>query len=408
MSRPLSSAEIAPKFATDDGERRRSRPFLQYDVFTDRPLTGNQLAVFTDAQGLEVTTMQGLAREMNFPESTFILPVEWAGTDIRMRIFTPATEMPIAGHPTIGSTFALAEIGIIKPATPRFMFHLNVGPTPVDLEWDGDRLQFAWMTQPNPAFGPIIDDRAAVATALSLEAGDLLPTPVQQVSCGVPFLYVPLRDAETVDRAISDASALRHLAETTGLNLPIFLFALDDAGPAPRGPAHTEDAGPAPRGPAHTEDAGPAPRGPAHTDGAGPASRRLDDAGSAARNPAYNASGRAGLASAGPPLSLASAGPPVSLATADPPITVYSRMFAPQLGIDEDPATGIASGPLGSYLVKHGLVTPEDGRAIVSRQGVAMGRASQVHISVTASDGVISDVKVGGQAVLVARGEFFL
>src|SRR5688500_20331132 len=93
----------------------RPRPFLQYDVFTDEPLTGNQLAVFTDAQGLDTATMQRMAREMNFPESTFILPVEWAGTDVRMRIFTLAVELPIAGHPTIGSTFARVHPGVIRP-----------------------------------------------------------------------------------------------------------------------------------------------------------------------------------------------------------------------------------------------------------------------------------------------------
>ena len=83
-------------------------------------------------------------------------------------------------------------------------------------------------------------------------------------------------------------------------------------------------------------------------------------------------------------------------------------MFAPEFGIVEDPATGIASGPLGCYLVKHGLVTAEQARAIVSDQGVAMGRASRIHISIASDAGVITDVKVGGEAVLVARGEFLV
>jgi trans-2,3-dihydro-3-hydroxyanthranilate isomerase len=304
------------------------RAFLQYDVFTDTALTGNQLAVFTDADGLDGGTMQRLAREMNFPESTFVLPVEWAGTDIRMRIFTPATEMPIAGHPTIGSAFALAETGLIAPGTSRFVFHLNIGPTPVDLEWAGGRLAFAWMTQPNPIVGPIVDDRAQVAAALSLTTADLLDGyPIQELSCGVPFLYVPLRDTAAVDRAVSDAAAFRRLSQSSGRNLPMFVFALDAA-------------------------TGSAP--------------------------------------------------------ADAPVHVYSRMFAPEFGITEDPATGIASGPLGAYLVHHRLVAPERARSIVSRQGVAMGRASRIHIAIAAADGVISDVRVGGQAVLVARGEFLI
>ena len=319
-----------------------ARAFLQYDVFTDTPLAGNQLAVFTDGQGLDTVVMQRLAREMNFPESTFILPVEWAGTDVRMRIFTPATEMPIAGHPTIGSTFALAEIGMIAPGTSRFVFHLNIGPTPVDLEWDGARLRSAWMTQPNPVFGPVIEDRAPVAAALGLMPEDLRSTPVQQISCGVPFLYVPLRDVATVDRAISDASAWRRLGQSLGADLPLFLFAPD------------------------------------------PDER----------------AGRAG----GP----ASSGDPNATIDSQSFRRVYCRMFAPGFGIVEDPATGIASGPLGCYLVHYGLVAPGGAEPIVIRQGVAMGRPSRILVSIRVEDGVINDVKVGGTAVLVARGEFLI
>ena len=91
-----------------------SLSFLQYDVFTDRPLEGNQLAVLLDGRALSTERMQAIAREMNFSESTFILPPEAAGTDVRMRIFTPTNELPMAGHPTIGSTFALAHTGTIS------------------------------------------------------------------------------------------------------------------------------------------------------------------------------------------------------------------------------------------------------------------------------------------------------
>jgi trans-2,3-dihydro-3-hydroxyanthranilate isomerase len=314
------------------------RPFLQYDVFTREPLAGNQLAVFTDARGLDTAAMQRIAREMNFSESTFILPAEWAGTDIRMRIFTPMTEMPAAGHPTIGSTFALAGIGVIAPGTKRFIFHLNIGPTPVDLEWDGDRLSFAWMTQANPSFGPTFDDRELIATTLGLDAGDVLAgAPAQQISCGAPFLLVALTDVAAVDRAVSDVAAFKRFAKATGVSLPVFLFAL------------------------------------------------------------------AGRPEGRPPRS-----PGRPLRPAIPLVSVYSRMFAPAFGIAEDAATGIASGPLGCYLVKHGLVTAEQARAIVSDQGVAMGRASRIHISIASKAGVIADVKVGGEAVLVARGELLV
>ena len=335
--------EVAVKLAGPGDKRRQAWTFLQYDVFTREPLLGNQLAVFTDAQGLDASLMQRIAREMNFAESTFILPVEWAGTDVRMRIFTPAVEMPMAGHPTIGSTFALADSGVIKPGTSRFMFHLNAGPTPVDLQWADDRLAFAWMTQPNPLFGRTVEDRAAVAATIGLTVDDLRPdVPVQEVSCAVPFLYIPLRDRETVDRAISDAAAFKRLAAATGADLPVFVFALDGGDEGGEDLVRSTTA----------EPTNPTPR--------------------------------------------------------VPPTMVYSRMFAPEFGIIEDPATGIASGPLGCYLVHHRLITPDAARAIVSHQGVAMGRASRVHISIGVADGVIHDVRVGGEAVLVARGELLL
>jgi trans-2,3-dihydro-3-hydroxyanthranilate isomerase len=297
-------------------------PYLQYDVFTREPLSGNQLAVFTDAGGLSTGQMQRIAREMNFSESTFILPAESDDTDIRMRIFTPYVEMPAAGHPTVGSTFALAHIGVIQPGQPRFVFGLNIGPTPVDLEWDKDRLRFAWMTQRTPEFGTPVGDRAAVAEALGLTVDDVVAElPVQEVSCGVPFLFVPLRDKGTVDRAVSDAAAFRRLTMLETSRPAIFLFAV------------------------------------------------LRD-------------GSAG--------------------------TVHSRMFAPEFGIVEDPATGIASGPLGCYLVKHGIVSGDAARRIVSHQGVAMGRASRIHIAIDGTADAIAQVKVGGEAVLIARGELLV
>jgi trans-2,3-dihydro-3-hydroxyanthranilate isomerase len=293
--------------------------YLHYDVFTDEALAGNQLAVFLDGRGVPAERMQRIAREMNFSESTFILPAEAQGTDVRMRIFTPGNELPMAGHPTIGSTFALAATGVIAPRARRFVFGLGVGPVPVDLEWEDGRLRFAWMTQLKPTFGPPVATRAAVATAIGVTDDDLVPyLPVQSVSCGIPFLLVPLRDNDAVDRAMTDDSAFRRLREAAGLDLPIFLFAF----------------------------------------------------------------------------------------TA--PAATHSRMFAPEFGIVEDPATGSASGPLGCYLVEHGLVSGGDAQRIISMQGVAMGRPSRIHIAIAGMAGAITEVKVGGCAVLVARGEMFI
>lgn len=309
-------------------------PYLHYDVFTGEPLLGNQLAVFTDARGLQTEQMQRIAREMNFSESTFILPAERDDTDIRMRIFTPYIEMPMAGHPTVGSTFALAHAGVIAPGRSRFVFGLNIGPTPVDLEWEGDRLRFAWMTQGNPAFGRPAEDRAAVAAAFGLTVEDLVDElPVQEVSCGVPFLFVPLRDRATVDRASADGGALRLLNVLSSFHPPV-------------------------------------------------------------DSPSCLAQGRAAFVFA--------ISPPGSEET------VYSRMFAPDFGITEDPATGSASGPLGCYLVRHGRVTEDAAQRIVSLQGVAMGRASRIHIAITGTPDSMTQVKVGGEAVLVGRGELLV
>src|SRR5947209_19513206 len=113
----------------------RSYRYLPYDVFTDHLFGGNQLAVFLDGRGLDAPTMQAIAKEMNFSETTFVLPPEKHGTDLRMRIFTPAEELPMAGHPTIGSTFALARSGFMGPGCEGIVFGLGIGPVPVSLTW---------------------------------------------------------------------------------------------------------------------------------------------------------------------------------------------------------------------------------------------------------------------------------
>jgi predicted PhzF superfamily epimerase YddE/YHI9 len=186
----------------------RSYRYLQLDVFTGHLFGGNQLAVFLDGRGLADGTMQAVAREMNFSETTFILPPEHPDTDVRMRIFTPGAEMPIAGHPTIGSTFALAREGVIAAGSGRFVFGLGAGPTPVRLSWRQADLAFAWMTQPLPTFHEPIPDRELAAAALGLEADAVTGTglPVQAVSCGVPFVFVPPGDAAS-GRQRGDQSA---------------------------------------------------------------------------------------------------------------------------------------------------------------------------------------------------------
>ena len=106
--------------------QRRAYRYLHLDVFTDQPFSGNQLAVFLEAQGLEPATMQKIAAEIGFAETTFILPPEAPGTDFRVRIFTPKTELPMAGHPTVGTTFALAHERRLAAPRPSAVLGLGV------------------------------------------------------------------------------------------------------------------------------------------------------------------------------------------------------------------------------------------------------------------------------------------
>jgi trans-2,3-dihydro-3-hydroxyanthranilate isomerase len=205
--------------------------YLHLDVFTDRALEGNQLAVFTEPPSdLDPLLMQRIAAEMNFSESTFILPRERDG-DVRMRIFTPADELPIAGHPTIGSTFALAAERVIESGRQDFVFELGVGPTPVALEWRDGALDFAWMTQPLPAFGPTVETRALMASFGLSEADAPAALPAHVISCGVPFLFVPLASRTAVDRVSLDRRAYGAACSSAGIKeLPVFIFTTDRRG----------------------------------------------------------------------------------------------------------------------------------------------------------------------------------
>ena len=302
----------------------RSYRYLHFDVFTDHLFGGNQLAVFLDARGLAAETMQAIAKEMNFSETTFVLPPEAGGTDARLRIFTPGEELPTAGHPTVGTTFALARSGVIERGRQHFVYGCNIGPVPVTMTWTGDDLDFVWMTQSLPTFGAVIPDPARTAAALSLSPAAVAATgqPVQVVSCGVPFLLVPLTTRSAVDSAVVNPGVLDMLftqVNTKAHGLMVFTTQPGDA--------------------------------------------------------------RA---------------------------TVYSRMFAPEMGITEDPATGIATGPLGCYLVRHKIVRPERAGAMISLQGVKMGRPSHVHMSIGLEHGEIASVRVGGESVLAGEGTLYL
>ena len=211
-----------------------SRDYLHLDVFTNRRLEGNQLAVFLDGRDLDTAAMQAIAREMNFSETTFILPAERPDTDVRMRIFTPGLELPMAGHPTIGSTFALAHLGTITSGRDHFVFGLGVGPTRVELKWEDRQLAFAWMDQRLPDVRTPVATALEVASAVGVDHQAFVRTglPLEEISCGVPYLLLPLDTRTAVDAAEPDMVTLRRLPSTFGVDhVGVYVFTLERAEP---------------------------------------------------------------------------------------------------------------------------------------------------------------------------------
>ncbi len=283
------------------------------DVFTERPLAGNQLAVVLDAEGIWGEAMQRIAKEMNFSETTFVLAPKDHANAAHVRIFTPGSELPFAGHPTIGTAWVLSTEGLIPGGGLEFTLEEGVGPVPVRGEKTAGGLRF-WMTHPKVSFGEVVGDRAAAAAALGISEDQLIAgVPIQVASTGLPFICVALRDARAVDAAISEKSRLGKV-----FGEAVFLF-------APNG------------------------------------ENRL-----------------------------------------------YSRMFAPHVAdITEDPATGSASGPLGAFAVRYGVVARSASVSLISEQGTKMGRQSFVHIKLEYPDegDTPSRIEVGGSVVPTLRGE---
>jgi trans-2,3-dihydro-3-hydroxyanthranilate isomerase len=207
----------------------RELRFVHVDVFAERPLAGNPLAVFFEADGLDGATMQAIAREMNLSESVFLLARRRNDCAARIRIFTPGREVPFAGHPTIGTAWVLAAEGIAHG--DRFAIVEEIGPVEVMLEGDARAPRFIWMKHRDATFGPDVRDRDGVASALGLEPDDLLPAPIQSGSTGNAFLYVPLRDAATVDRAMLDPRRLETAAPAeTAAHMGVFVLAPNGPG----------------------------------------------------------------------------------------------------------------------------------------------------------------------------------
>jgi trans-2,3-dihydro-3-hydroxyanthranilate isomerase len=280
----------------------RTFRYVVADVFTDKPLTGNQLAVFTDARELADDEMQSLAREMKFSESVFVLPPENDG-HVRIRIFTPTDEMLFAGHPTLGSAFVLG--GPLQVEEIRL--ETGAGTVPVALEREGDRIVFGRMRQPIPTWKPW-DDEARLLAALGVERSEL---PVEHYDNGMHHVYVALGTEDEVAALKPDLAALADGPALLGINC----FA-----------------------------------------GFGTHWK--------------------------------------------------TRMFAPGGGVPEDPATGSAAGPLAVHLARHGWIGFGD--EIEISQGAEIGRPSTLYARADGSAEKLETVEVGGNTVIVARGEFKL
>jgi trans-2,3-dihydro-3-hydroxyanthranilate isomerase len=177
----------------------RKFQFVQLDVFTSRALDGNQLAVFPDATGLNDADMQAIAREMNLSETTFIFPQDKKTEQergVRVRIFTVQEELPFAGHPTLGTAFALRG----SSDANQVRLALNVGMIPVRFEQAPGQPAFGEMTQMDPIFGAVYD-RKEIAEVTGVPLADIdTELPVQTVSTGVPFTILPLRGLDAAKR----------------------------------------------------------------------------------------------------------------------------------------------------------------------------------------------------------------
>jgi trans-2,3-dihydro-3-hydroxyanthranilate isomerase len=205
------------------------------DVFTDRPFGGNQLAVFPDARGIDGTRMQEIAREFNFSETTFVLPPEDRRNTRRVRIFTPGAELAFAGHPTVGTAHVLAAIGDIPltGATTRIVLEEKVGPVPVTIRSNGDTPVFTQLSVAKlPEVGPPPPAPNRLAAMLSLSTEDLVgdEMPPEAVSCGLPYLFVPLRNRDAVARARLRVDLWEETLHSYWTD-DVFVFALDPERP---------------------------------------------------------------------------------------------------------------------------------------------------------------------------------
>jgi trans-2,3-dihydro-3-hydroxyanthranilate isomerase len=298
--------------------------FYTADVFTNQKFSGNPLAVFPDAEGLSTPEMQRIANEFNLSETVFVLPPQEAGHTKRLRIFTPHHELPFAGHPTVGTAVVLASTGVIAcdATATSAIFEEGIGPIPITIRTAAGRATYAQFSVAQlPTFGPPAPPPEAVAAALSLTVDDLAlhTTPIQTASCGVPFMYVPVRHLKAVERIRVNQTAFNQLPKSEWTS-QLYVYTRE---------------------------------------------------------------------------------------TVTPDADVHARMFAPALGVGEDPATGSAASSLAGVLAL--TATPSSGTLRWRiEQGFEMQRPSLIDVEADMQDGVINAVRVGGQAVLISQGEMFV
>lgn len=304
--------------------------FLQLDVFTQRAFSGNPLAVFPEAEGLTDELMQQIAREMNLSETVFVLPSGEENALRRLRIFTPGRELPMAGHPVVGTWNALAREGVVPTPTggdgwTRIHQEIGIGVLPVDIEFKDGQPARVVMTQGQFEIRGEVEagsERALLARGLGLAFEDLDESlPAQIASTGVPILFVPVRSIEALSRCKVNTAVFSEVGARIGAT-EWYVF-----------------------------------------------TRETLDGGES---------------------------------------RAHARLFAPEIGIAEDPATGGAAGPLGSYLVYHGALDlePVDGSYhFTIEQGDFMHRPSRIGVEIKGERGKIERARVGGPSVVVAHGE---
>jgi trans-2,3-dihydro-3-hydroxyanthranilate isomerase len=297
----------------------RSYNFIQTSVFTDDRyvFSGNQLATFwnLNEEDLSLEEMQGITREMNFSETTFVIPSKHDICVRKVRIFTPGSEIPFAGHPTIGTAFVLKKQGIIAKNESKSTLELGIGPIEVGFQDNGIS-----MHQSRPQILEDSFDKSLAAKILGLPPENISDIgPIQYASTGLPFLIIPLTSLTAI-RAINLDSKMLKLLDGPSRELLIFT---------------TETV--------HKES------------------------------------------------------------------HVHVRMFAPFIGVSEDPATGSAAGPLGGYLEMHNILENHTrGTEIILEQGYEIYRPSRLRVQCDHENNEISKVTVSGQVKITAEGYFFL